>query len=309
MNAHGLMFHHFHDTEKHLQGQGSITAEEFADMIIYYKKEHNLLSAREWSEKALTNKLSSRDVCLTFDDSLRCQFDIALPVLENLGIKAFWFIYTLPLDNVIVKLELYRYYRTKEFEDINEFYNAFNLAVSKSEFGKLVKNNLRNFQPDKYATSCTFFTKEDKIFRYTRDNILGRENYEKIMERMISGSSINSDGLLDLLWMNKECFKTLHQKQHIIGLHSHSHPSTLNQLSKKEQEFEYSMNYSKLRNVIGNEIFAVSHPSNSYNKDTLDILKNLKIKLGFRADMLKAEHSKLEFPRLDHAHLIKDVRK
>jgi len=303
------MFHHFYDCKKHLRGQGAITADELADMIVHYKKGYNILSAGDWCERALVDKLSKKDVCLTFDDSLYCQFDIALPVLEKFGIKAFWFVYTAPLDNIIGKLELYRYYRTKEFNDINEFYNAFNLTISKYGFKKIVKNGLKNFQADKYATNYTFYTKEDKIFRYTRDNILGKENYEKIMNGMISNSNINLDEISNVLWIDKECIKILKDKQHIIGLHSHTHPTALNQLSRKEQEFEYSTNYSKLKNIIGNEIVTMSHPSNSYNKDTLDILNNLKIKIGFRADMAQIKYSKLEFPRLDHAYLIKDVRK
>ena len=36
------------------------------------------------------NKLTEKKTCLTFDDSLRCQYDIALPVLEDLKIKSFF---------------------------------------------------------------------------------------------------------------------------------------------------------------------------------------------------------------------------
>ena len=34
-------------------------------------------------------KLKKNNVCLTFDDSLKCQYDIALSVLEDLNIKGF----------------------------------------------------------------------------------------------------------------------------------------------------------------------------------------------------------------------------
>ena len=35
-------------------------------------------------------KLKKKQVCLTFDDSLKCQFDLALPVIEELNIKSFF---------------------------------------------------------------------------------------------------------------------------------------------------------------------------------------------------------------------------
>ena len=42
----------------------------------------------------------------------------------------------------------------------------------------------------------------------------------------------------------------------------------------------------------------MSHPSNSYNLDTLKILKNLGITMGFCADMIPTR-SNLEIPRQD----------
>ena len=42
----------------------------------------------------------SRDYkcCITFDDGLKSQFKIALPILEKYNIKAFWFVYTSIFD-------------------------------------------------------------------------------------------------------------------------------------------------------------------------------------------------------------------
>ena len=51
----------------------------------------------------------------------------------------------------------------------------------------------------------------------------------------------------------------------------------------------------------------VSHPSNSYNNDTLSILRNLKIEIGFRSNMENHLFSEFEFPREDHANIIKMI--
>ena len=107
MKPHGIMFHHFHDNI-HIKGQGSISAEELEKMIRFLQRDKVILSADEWLYNALQNKLSDNEVCITFDDSLKCQFDIAYPVLERFNIKAFWFVYTSPLEGVLEKLEVLR---------------------------------------------------------------------------------------------------------------------------------------------------------------------------------------------------------
>lgn len=46
--AHGIMYHHFHDNQKHIVGQGSISAETFNDMLDFYGKDHNIIGAGEF---------------------------------------------------------------------------------------------------------------------------------------------------------------------------------------------------------------------------------------------------------------------
>ena len=86
---HGIMFHHFHDGKKHLKGQGSITKDEFYKILNFIGIK-NILNADIFFEKSKNNKLKDNEVCITFDDSVKCQIDIALPVLEDLKIKSFF---------------------------------------------------------------------------------------------------------------------------------------------------------------------------------------------------------------------------
>jgi len=46
--AHGIMFHHFHDDENHIKGQGSIDKHQFKQMILWLQENFNLLSANTW---------------------------------------------------------------------------------------------------------------------------------------------------------------------------------------------------------------------------------------------------------------------
>ena len=83
---HGIMFHHFHDGKIHKKGQGSISKDEFCKLINFIGRS-NILDANIFFEKFKDKKLKPREVCFTFDDSIKCQIDIALPVLEDFKIK------------------------------------------------------------------------------------------------------------------------------------------------------------------------------------------------------------------------------
>ena len=87
---HGIMFHHFHDDKIHLKGQGSISKDKFYKLIKFIGRE-KILNSEEFLNRFKEKKLKEQDLCLTFDDALGCQYDIALPILEELNIKSFFF--------------------------------------------------------------------------------------------------------------------------------------------------------------------------------------------------------------------------
>ena len=70
MPAHGLMFHHFHDTLDHGPSQGSIDADQLAQIIREIGR-GRILPATEFQDRAIAGKLSEHHVCLTFDDNLK----------------------------------------------------------------------------------------------------------------------------------------------------------------------------------------------------------------------------------------------
>ena len=87
------MFHHFHDDKLHKRGQGSINKDDFYKLVKFIGR-RNIIGAEEFFNRFKENKLKPKDVCFTFDDGIRCQYDVALPVLEDLNIKSFFFVYS-----------------------------------------------------------------------------------------------------------------------------------------------------------------------------------------------------------------------
>ena len=127
---HGIMFHHFHDDVIHKKGQGSINKDDFYKLINFIGK-RNIINADVFLEKFKKNKLKENEVCLTFDDAVKCQIDIALPILEELKIKSFFFVYTSIFEEKPNNLEIFRYFRTNYFNNIDEFYKSFYQVLDK----------------------------------------------------------------------------------------------------------------------------------------------------------------------------------
>jgi len=168
----------------------------------------------------------------------------------------------------------------------------------------MVAKALESYSHDNWR-DFPFYTKRDTKFRFIRDTALGLDRYNNVMDIMMVRRNIDVIDFSSDLWMNVNNVRRLADKNHIIGLHSHSHPTQLSMLSVQEQENEYRQNFNFLREALGQPPKTVSHPCNSYSADTISILRNLKIEIGFRANMKSGYFSKYEFPREDHANIIR----
>jgi len=307
MSAYGLMFHHFHGHSGAPQGQGSISAQELAKLIEYVGR-NRILSAEEWVLRAEDGSLNDTDICLTFDDALRCQYDIAVPVLRDLGLTAFWFIYSSVFEGKIEPLEVHRYFRTTQFPAIEDFYKQFFHCVS-DFFSKEYAHALNGFDPDTYLVTCPFYTHSDRIFRYLRDDVLGEDRYQTVMTALMTSHGFDGASVVDKLWMTNENLRTLHDEGHVIGLHSYSHPTRLSSLSTKGQREEYEKNLEHLAQVLGQAPVCMSHPCNSYGPETLTILDELGVRFGFCADMQEVrDRSRFEFARENHSNIMTRMR-
>ena len=273
--------------------------------MIEFLGSKSILPAREWLALAIRDGLGENDLCLTFDDSLRCQYDVALPVLEDYGLTGFWFVYSSVFEGRVDSFEVYRYYRTTQFDSINRFYESFFEMVDGGLYGREVREALDGFDPPSHMPDFPFYTSEDRTFRYVRDRVLGDSRYREIMDAMVSASPLDIEALRSVLWIDDSCLKELDRKGHVVGLYSYSHPMDITELSREEQREEFNRNFRHLNSVLGKVPVAMSHPCNEYNHATLEILGELGIRLGFRANTAKPESDLLEMPREDHTNVLR----
>lgn len=304
MPALGVMFHHFYDA-RHPAGQGAIGAPQL-DEIIRRIGPRRILPAREWFERAAAGRLGRQDVCLTFDDNLRCQFDVALPVLRAWKLTAFWFICTGVFDGRPPRLEIYRAFRTRCYRNIDDFYADFFRFLATSSEADEVAAALERFCPEDYLRPFAFYSEADRRFRFVRDEVLGPQRYERAMEALMACRGVRPADLAEGLWMDDACLRTLADEGHVLGLHSHTHPTRLADLPARRQLQEYRDNCMTLLRITGRRPECVSHPCNSYNADTLALLTRLGVRVGFRANAAQDRYGPLEHPRIDAADILQE---
>ena len=305
--THSVMFHHFHD-DFHLPAQGSLSALNFDSMIKWLSDRYNILDAQDYIDKLQLQTLKNTDICFSFDDALKCQYDVALPILKKNNISAFFFVYSSAFSDNPDLLEIFRYFRTSQFQNIDDFYISF--------FNHLIQDNSHEYQNQKkqysslnYLSDFPFYSENDKWFRYLRDQYLSNEKYINVMIKLMLNKNFNINEAKEKLWINENELLEIHENGHIVGLHSYSHPMKMSKLPIEKQLKEYQQNLKHLRKVLKvSEIVSMSHPCGDYNRNTLNLLKNMGVQIGFRSNMsIKDIKSPLEIPREDHSNVFKQM--
>ena len=306
MHSHAIMFHHFHDESIHSKGQGSISAADLELIITALSTNFNILDAIEYSQKTSAGTLQPNDIALTFDDALKCQHDIAAPILKRYDIRAFFFVYSSVFGDNPDPLEFYRDFRNSYFDDLDSFYETF--------FGEFHANHLdysekyKQTYPEDYLSAFPFYSDNDRRFRFVRDKILGPKLYNSMLETMMQAAGYSKAERRKTLFMEKENIVSLSLEGHCIGLHSHTHPTQIHLLDESTQRREYEENQEFIKETIGIKPDSMSHPCGNYDLSTLSILNHLGILIGFRSSMTPSvAMSNLEIPREDHANVMKMI--
>ncbi len=312
---HGIMFHHFHDHQKYLKGQGTISKNQFIRIIDFVGKE-NILNGKEFIQKLKTGKLKKNDLCLTFDDSAKSQIDIALPILKKLNIKGIFFVHTSIFDKSQNLLEIFRVFRNSYKKGMNYFYKDFYKILNRKKdlniFFKINDGLIKSLKK-----KFSFYSIDDIKFRLVRDRFLSSKLYEKLMKNLMKKRNFRYKQKMKNLFFSKKDLKNLVKLGHVIGLHSHSHPTLLEKFNYSDQKKEYNTNIFELTKILPKNynIQCMAHPSGSYNSETLEILKKLNIKVGFKQimtiekekGMKKINNSLLEIAREDHSNILKKM--
>ena len=81
-------------------------------------------------------------------------------------------------------------------------------------------------------------------------------------------------------------------------------------LPADQQLAEYQKNFNHLSEILKtSEIISMAHPCGDYNLETLCLLEEMGIQIGFLSNMdVKEIKSPLEIPREDHTNVFKEMK-
>ena len=304
IKSNTLMFHNFHDSKDFLSTPGSISKKKFENLVKELKnKKFNLINPKTFFLKIKKKNLKKKDILLTFDDGLKCQIKIILPILEKYKIQSIFFIPTFKYFKLNSTLEAKRYFIYTKFKNIKNFYKIYFKRVflsenKKNNFLKINKKKISNFQK-KYL----FYSVDDIIFRLIRSKNLQKHNL--IMKDIMRKFNFNEKSVAKKLLMDARDYKKLVKSKQHIGLHSDEHITSKAGLTYKKEFQNYFQN-KEILNEFYKDINACSYPTNVYTKNSKKILSNIGIDFAFISnDKCLTKYSKYHLPRTDITYLIK----
>jgi len=305
---HGLMFHRLHADGAPPAGQGSLGAADF-ERVLRQAGLENILPPAEWRRRLREGRLEPQHRCVTFDDGLRCQWTVARPILDRLGLKAFWFVYSCVQAGVPVKSEIYSHVAVTRFPSMDAFMEAFLAACSAGERARLREPAYAAYAARTRAM-CPFYSELDLQFRYVRNDVLSPAAFEQRLDAMLAAHGVDVAAAGRDLWLTDSQLVALAADGHEVGLHSYDHPFDLARLTPDEQRRQYACNRAHLDQLGLGPVMSMSHPLNSYSSVTLAILAEMGIACGFRSNLMPpagraVNPGPLELARQDPANLLR----
>ena len=155
--------------------------------------------------------------------------------------------------------EVDRYFRTSSYDHVENFYSDFFEAVRLID-QKSFLERYELFKNSDYLSVSSFYSDNDKWFRYLRDEYLIASEYRELMNNLMLKKKFNPEKAKTQLCINDDELKEIDSLGHIVGLHSYNHPMKMSKLSIEEQGLEYKENRKHLSGLLNKPITVMSHP-------------------------------------------------
>ncbi|WDF59085.1 polysaccharide deacetylase family protein [Flavobacterium sp. KACC 22758] len=208
---------------------------------------------------------------VTFDDGLKEQFDLSLPILDELEIPAVFFVNTLNFENKKVSI-VHKIHLLRSIIDPELFLVKINENV-KIDFSDVDKN--------KSHVIYRYDTNLNAELKYILNFKLSFKQQELIVNKMFDNYFDETQVLQDL-YMSDQNLQVLGQKKY-LGSHTHSHyPLGLTDSETIRFELEHSKKY--LEKLTDSKIKMVSYPygTDEVCTDEVSIIaQNTGYDLGF----------------------------
>ena len=252
--------------------------------------------------------LPEKPILLTFDDGYKDHYTYVLPILLENNIQGSFYIPT-------------KCFQDKKVLDVNKIHFILESCIGEEEIIlKEIEEYLEKNKDSRISLSYTDYFKEyavnsrfDKkevIFIKRMLQVVLPEDYrEKLVDILfkkyvctIGDKIISERAFWEELYLTPEQIRMMEKLGMHIGFHSHSH-IWLNSLTKEKQKLELESSIKWFSEIgLDTKKMTISYPYGGYNENTINLMKEYKIPIGFTTEARKInlkDDNFLELPRLD----------
>lgn len=273
----------------------------FRQQIEYMRNNFNVVTMEQVID-AVEGKsmLPENALLLTFDDGYIDNYTYALPVLEEYGVQAAFFIPG-------------KTFTTHQLLDVNKIHYILASADIKQLVAD-VKNKMDFYRGQEFDYPTTEelwnqyaidgrFDSMDVIFvkRILQTvlperlrNIIASDLFEKYV-------GVSEEQLAYELYMTDEQIRTMKRHGMFIGCHGYDH-YWLGNLSLDKMKKDICMGLESIDEFIDRKHWVMNYPYGNYNTEVIDYIKSLGACVGLTTEVRVAEIGKdnpFELPRLD----------
>lgn len=275
MNNLTIMYHYIRDNT----GFDALGTSEFRQQLVEFKRKYDVVTLSE----SLALKDKARTCVLTFDDGLKDGITNAFPILQEMNLKAVFFIPGCILEQ-------------KKVVNVQKRH----LLLSKIGSKKLVAEFNRKLPKELQI-------KADPAFKagYLDDlltcslkwmlDFADNEITNPILSTIFNKHFPKEEEIFAKTYLSLKDLKTLLSAGMEIGVHGYSHQQ-LGTLTFTKQEEDIKRGTNIIKMITGNRPLYFSYPSGSYNPLTIRLLKKYRCKA---AVTIKKHHNTFKTSRFE----------
>lgn len=256
------MFHYVKDKSNYYH----FNAKLFEDKIKELLKKYKIISLKDMK----SNNDLNNSIMLTFDDGTIDHYEIVYPILKKLNVSGLFFI-----PSCI---------KSKKMLDIQIIHKLLEVENSEILLKKICRKldgfgiDINNYKVDKSLDSNSMaLVKQLLQFK------LDKDIREKILNDLANSYHINLN--VEDSYISIKHLKEMKDNNMFFGIHTKTHPR-LGLLDKDEQREEISSNLNFLKSIgiVDEDLISIAFPYGSYNDETIELMKELNIKYGFKVN-------------------------
>lgn len=287
----GANYHYIRkDFSQKYQSIFGVNPKQFEDQLKEIAKYGKFVSQNDIRFAILEGKkLPRNSIIVTFDDGLREQYDLALPILKKLGIPAIFFVCSRPTVEMKI-LNVHRIHLLRSLVSPMDILNSIKDFLTKRDVN-LIWAELHSIAEKIYR----YDSAEHAIVKYVLNFVLSKMDQEVFLnEAFPKLVSESEEVFFKDLYMTSDQIKDL-ANWDFLGIHGHDH-TPLGDLKSDELDFQITKSKQIIEELTNTEMDSFSYPHGTFQASNglATKLKNAKYNMAFT--MERGINSDLEMP-------------